>query len=142
MTPEESKTLLSFLYAHIVKPEFCTRVSWSKYQVTMWDNRSLSHKGEYIYIERETGSVYVYVYECIYAYIYIHIYIYMYMIVPNTPTPLRFLAGIADDVTERRIVHRVSLRGTCQYIPLDIYANVDIDMYVCWWCMDINLYHV
>lgn len=64
MHPDESKFLLDFLCTHITKPEFCARVSWSKYQVTMWDNRSLSHK------------------------------------------------GVADDVSERRIVHRVSLRGT------------------------------
>lgn len=64
MHPDESEALLLFLNAHIANPEFCTRVSWSKHQVTMWDNRSLSHK------------------------------------------------GIADDVSERRIVHRVSLRGS------------------------------
>jgi alpha-ketoglutarate-dependent taurine dioxygenase len=62
--PDESKHLLDFLCKHITQPQFCARVSWSKYQVTMWDNRSLSHK------------------------------------------------GVADDVSERRIVHRVSLRGT------------------------------
>lgn len=61
---DESEALLQFLYAHIAKPEFCTRVSWSKHQVTMWDNRSLSHK------------------------------------------------GLADPSPDRRIVHRVSLRGT------------------------------
>jgi len=72
MTREESDMLLGFLYEHIAKPEFCARVSWSKYQVTMWDNRSLSHK------------------------------------------------GVADDVSERRIVHRVSLRGSRPRSVFDI----------------------
>lgn len=63
MHPEESAALLNFCYEWIARPEFCTRVSWDKHQVTMWDNRSLSHK------------------------------------------------GIADDVSEKRVVHRVSVRG-------------------------------
>lgn len=45
MQPAESRALLEFVYQHIAKPEFCTRVSWMPNQVTMWDNRSLSHKG-------------------------------------------------------------------------------------------------
>ncbi|KAL1529626.1 hypothetical protein AB1Y20_000568 [Prymnesium parvum] len=64
MHPEESAALLEFLYKWIARPEFCTRVSWEPHQVTMWDNRCLSHK------------------------------------------------GLADDVSERRVVHRVSIRGT------------------------------
>ena len=63
MHPDESRSLLRFLYQHIAKPEFCTRVSWQENQVVMWDNRSLSHK------------------------------------------------GIADEVHERRVVQRVSIRG-------------------------------
>jgi len=63
MRPEESIALLRFLYEHIARPEFCTRVSWQPNQVVMWDNRSLSHK------------------------------------------------GLADDVSELRIVQRVSIRG-------------------------------
>merc|ERR1719326_2718149 len=45
MHPEESEALLRFLYAWIARPEFITRVSWEAHQVTMWDNRCLSHKG-------------------------------------------------------------------------------------------------
>jgi len=41
----ESRALLDFVYQWIARPEFCTRVSWMPNQVTMWDNRSLSHKG-------------------------------------------------------------------------------------------------
>lgn len=63
MHPEESEALLGFLYEWIARPEFCARVSWEPHQVTIWDNRYLSHK------------------------------------------------GVADDVTERRVVQRVSIRG-------------------------------
>ena len=45
MKAEESRAILSFVYKWIARPEFCTRVSWQPNQVTMWDNRSLSHKG-------------------------------------------------------------------------------------------------
>jgi len=45
MAPAESKAILEFCYQWIARPEFCTRVSWLPNQVTMWDNRSLSHKG-------------------------------------------------------------------------------------------------
>jgi len=64
MTPSESSHILSYLYNHIARPQFCQRVSWQQNQVTMWDNRSLSHK------------------------------------------------GLSDDVSELRIVQRVSIRGT------------------------------
>ena len=64
MQKEESNSILKFLYHHVARPEFCTRVSWVPNQVVMWDNRSLSHK------------------------------------------------GIADEVHERRVVQRVSIRGT------------------------------
>lgn len=63
MRPEESEAMLRFLYEWIARPEFCTRVSWEAHQVTVWDNRRLSHK------------------------------------------------GVADDVSEKRVVHRVSIRG-------------------------------
>jgi len=63
MRPEESNAILQFVYEHLRKPEFHTRVSWQPHQMTMWDNRSLVHK------------------------------------------------GIADEVHERRVVQRVSVRG-------------------------------
>jgi alpha-ketoglutarate-dependent taurine dioxygenase len=43
--PDESASLLAFLYRWIEQPRFCNRVSWSPHQVTMWDNRMLLHKG-------------------------------------------------------------------------------------------------
>ena len=64
MAPEESRSILRFIYEWCARPEFCTRVSWMPNQVVMWDNRSLGHK------------------------------------------------GLADDVSELRIVQRVSIRGS------------------------------
>jgi len=45
MNPSESRAVLDFVYKWTARPEFCQRVSWLPNQVTMWDNRSLSHKG-------------------------------------------------------------------------------------------------
>ena len=45
MKPAESKAILDFVYKWIARPEFCQRVSWLPNQVTMWDNRTTSHKG-------------------------------------------------------------------------------------------------
>lgn len=42
-TDEESKPLLSFLYAHAVKPEFCCRFVWRDGSLAFWDNRSTWH---------------------------------------------------------------------------------------------------
>lgn len=42
-TDEESKPLLSFLYAHAVKPEFCCRFAWQNGSLAFWDNRSTWH---------------------------------------------------------------------------------------------------
>mmetsp|Transcript_108361 Transcript_108361/g.258588 ORF Transcript_108361/g.258588 Transcript_108361/m.258588 type:complete len:410 (+) Transcript_108361:168-1397(+) len=64
MKPAESRAILDFVYKWIARPEFCTRVSWLPNQVTMWDNRSLSHK------------------------------------------------GVADDCSEKRVVQRVTIRGS------------------------------
>jgi taurine dioxygenase len=64
MHKDESDALLGFLYGHFSQPQFQARVSWAPHQVTMWDNRSLTHK------------------------------------------------GIADDVSEKRVVQRVSIRGS------------------------------
>ena len=43
MTPEESRGLLEFLYAHASSPEFVYRHSWRDGDVVMWDNRCLLH---------------------------------------------------------------------------------------------------
>lgn len=43
MTPEESKPLLDFLYAHCQKPEFGLRYSWAPSTLGIWDNRSTLH---------------------------------------------------------------------------------------------------
>jgi taurine dioxygenase len=43
MTEEESAPLLSFLYAHQVRPEFTCRFAWRPGSLAMWDNRCAQH---------------------------------------------------------------------------------------------------
>ena len=43
MTPEESRGILQFLYAHASSPEFVYRHRWRDGDVVMWDNRCLLH---------------------------------------------------------------------------------------------------
>lgn len=42
-TEDESKPLLSYLYAHIARPEFTCRVNWQKGSLGFWDNRATWH---------------------------------------------------------------------------------------------------
>ena len=44
MKPKESKTLLEFLFDHVVTPEYTCRFRWQKHSVAMWDNRVTQHK--------------------------------------------------------------------------------------------------
>ncbi len=46
MTPEESFTLLSFLYQHQQKEEFVYRHKWKENLLLMWDNRCVNHLAE------------------------------------------------------------------------------------------------
>jgi alpha-ketoglutarate-dependent taurine dioxygenase len=39
----ESDALLSFLYAHSVRPEFVVRYHWSQGDLGFWDNRATQH---------------------------------------------------------------------------------------------------
>ena len=41
MQPEESASILRFLYAWIARPEFCTRVSWRPNQVNGIHEKSI-----------------------------------------------------------------------------------------------------
>jgi len=43
MSEEESAPLLSWLFAHAVKPEFTCRFSWNEGALAMWDNRCTLH---------------------------------------------------------------------------------------------------
>lgn len=43
MTEEESKGLIAWLQAHIIRPEFITRVAWRPGTLTIWDNRCTQH---------------------------------------------------------------------------------------------------
>ncbi len=43
LEPLESEALLSFLYAHSVRPEFVVRYHWTAGDVGFWDNRATQH---------------------------------------------------------------------------------------------------
>jgi len=43
MTREESLPLLTFLYAHAVRPEFTCRFRWQAGSIAFWDNRCTQH---------------------------------------------------------------------------------------------------
>ena len=43
MSEAESRPLITFLDAHMTRPEFTCRVSWRERQVVMWDNRFTLH---------------------------------------------------------------------------------------------------
>lgn len=43
LTKKESDDLLSFLFAHVHKPEFSVRWRWKPDTLAMWDNRSTQH---------------------------------------------------------------------------------------------------
>jgi taurine dioxygenase len=42
-TPQESKSLLDYLYAHASRPEFQTRFHWRNGSIALWDNRATWH---------------------------------------------------------------------------------------------------
>ena len=44
LSPLESKSILAFLYEHIVKPEYTVRLGWGVGTIAIWDNRSTQHK--------------------------------------------------------------------------------------------------
>jgi taurine dioxygenase len=43
MTEEESEPLLSYLFAHAIKPEFTCRFRWRPGSLAFWDNRASQH---------------------------------------------------------------------------------------------------
>ncbi|WP_333806955.1 TauD/TfdA dioxygenase family protein [Phenylobacterium sp.] len=45
-TPDESKALLSFLFAHLTQEEFIYRHRWTEGDLLMWDNRCTMHFAE------------------------------------------------------------------------------------------------
>lgn len=44
MKDKESRSVLDFLYQHIVTDEFTTRFQWTENAIALWDNRSTQHK--------------------------------------------------------------------------------------------------
>ena len=43
LTAEESDAVLAMLFAHIAKPDFCYRHTWSPHDLVIWDNRTTNH---------------------------------------------------------------------------------------------------
>ncbi len=43
MSEAESQPLLSYLFQHSTRPEFCCRFRWSENAVALWDNRAVQH---------------------------------------------------------------------------------------------------
>ena len=43
LTAEESDAVLKMLFAHIAKPDFCYRHTWSAHDLVIWDNRTTNH---------------------------------------------------------------------------------------------------
>lgn len=44
MRPAESAAILTFLYQHVVTPEYTCRFQWQPHSIAIWDNRSTQHK--------------------------------------------------------------------------------------------------
>lgn len=44
LTANESSEILSFLYGHVITPEFTCRFHWRPNSIAIWDNRSTQHK--------------------------------------------------------------------------------------------------
>jgi alpha-ketoglutarate-dependent taurine dioxygenase len=43
LTPAESASVLSLLFRHVEKPDFCMRWHWTANDIALWDNRSVQH---------------------------------------------------------------------------------------------------
>ncbi len=43
MTAAESESILTFLFAHLIRPEFTCHFHWSVGSLAVWDNRCTQH---------------------------------------------------------------------------------------------------
>jgi taurine dioxygenase len=63
LSPPESRQVLSLLFAHMTRPEFCVRHRWEAGDVAIWDNRATAHIApedhEHLREEREMYRVFV-----------------------------------------------------------------------------------
>ena len=50
VSPQESKALLDYLYAHCIREEWTTRFVWEPHSIAFWDNRCVWHRaiGDYL----------------------------------------------------------------------------------------------
>ena len=53
LEPQESKSILDFLFSHIEKTEFQIRYRWNKNDMAFWDNRCTIHKALWDYFPHE-----------------------------------------------------------------------------------------
>ena len=53
LEPQESKSVLDFLFAHIEKTEFQIRYRWNENDMAFWDNRCTIHKALWDYFPHE-----------------------------------------------------------------------------------------
>ena len=53
LEPQESKSVLGFIFAHIEKTEFQIRYRWNKNDMAFWDNRCTIHKALWDYFPHE-----------------------------------------------------------------------------------------
>jgi taurine dioxygenase len=53
LEPQESKSVLDFLFTHIEKTEFQIRYRWNKNDMAFWDNRCTIHKALWDYFPHE-----------------------------------------------------------------------------------------
>ena len=52
MHAEESRHLLSYLYTHVLSPDFQVRLRWQPGTIAFWDNRCTQHYAVADYHER------------------------------------------------------------------------------------------
>lgn len=50
LSPQESRALLDYLYAHCIREEWTTRFVWEPHSIAFWDNRCVWHRaiGDYL----------------------------------------------------------------------------------------------
>ena len=45
LDPQESQSILTFLFEHAIRPEFQCRIRWCNRGLLIWDNRAVQHRG-------------------------------------------------------------------------------------------------
>lgn len=58
MSEAESRPLLTYLFAHAVRSEFCYRHQWQLHDVLIWDNRCTQHNALADFDQRQTRTMF------------------------------------------------------------------------------------